>query len=187
MKQFINATKAVGISITEASPIDDRLNIDSLSAIVALLTGNPSIAEVPYIGTMYDGMVLQMADSRREYIWIESADGVIPGGFKYPSYFDDIQGHNYADKTYNLVLFDATNKLTLVYSDVNDDGILIPRSALPLQVLKDMQSAIVNLKSSSSSYELLEYPDKIEIRSEGLMVILDPKPALNESFKITIS
>ena len=67
------------------------------------------------------------------------------------------------------------------------DGLLVPMSKLPYHVLQDMESATVVMRSSTASYADLEFPDHIEVRAEGLMLILDPKPTLTEIFKITIS
>jgi hypothetical protein len=51
---------------------------------------------------------------------------------------------------------------------------------------KDMDSASVTMKSSSSDFKRMEFPDRIENTTEGLLIIIDPIPEINEVFKITI-
>jgi hypothetical protein len=63
-------------------------------------------------------------------------------------------------------------------------GLLVPKSKLPFHILKDMDSASVTMKSSSSDFKRMEFPDRIE-KTEGLFII-DPIPEINEVFKITI-
>jgi hypothetical protein len=63
-------------------------------------------------------------------------------------------------------------------------GLLVPKSKLPFHILKDMDSASVTMKSSSD-FKRMEFPDRIENTTEGLLII-DPIPEINEVFKITI-
>jgi hypothetical protein len=65
-------------------------------------------------------------------------------------------------------------------------GLLVPKSKLPFHILKDMDSASVTMKSSSSDFKRMEFPDRIENTTEGLLIIMDPIPEINEVFKITI-
>jgi hypothetical protein len=38
-------------------------------------------------------------------------------------------------------------------------GLLVPKSKLPFHILKDMDSASVTMKSSSSDFKRMEFPD----------------------------
>jgi hypothetical protein len=178
--KYINKTNAAGIHITEASPIDDRSHVRTEAEIAALVNREP----MPSV--MYDGMVVQFADTRRSFIWVEAAQGLMATGYTYPEWCDDIQGQNYAGKLYNFVLYDMVCKIELSYTNANAAGILVPIKKLPYHILKDMDSACVTMKSSASSYRQVEYPDQVQATAEGLLIILDPKPSLQETFKITI-
>jgi hypothetical protein len=46
-------------------------------------------------------------------------------------------------------------------------------------ILKDMDSASVTMKSSSSDFKRMEFPDRIENTTEGLLIIIDPIPEIN--------
>jgi hypothetical protein len=94
-----------------------------------------------------------------------------------------IQGQNYAGKLYNFVLL-TWFKLEMRY--LFGAGLLVPKSKLPFHILKDMDSASVTMKSSSSDFKRMEFPDRIENTTEGLLIIIDPIPEINEVFKITI-
>lgn len=179
--KYLNKTNAAGIHITEAAPMDDRMFVNTLASLEAL-----SGVE-PFAGIMYDGLVIQVADNRKEYIWIESSSGLMAVGYTYPEYLDDVQGQDYANKTYNLVLYDKVNKISLTFEDEADEGLFIANKELPYHILDDKGLAQVTLKSSSSSFEEIEFPDRVVASTEGITIILDPKPSISESFKITIS
>jgi hypothetical protein len=180
-QMYNNKTNAAGIHITEASPIDDRKYIETEAEIAVL----ENIEPFPSI--MYNGMVVQITENRKEYIWVESSIGLMAVGYTYPEYMDDIQGQNYANKTYNLVLYDRVSKVSVTFTNVNDAGLFIANKYLPQHILNDKESAQVMLKSSESSYEEIEWPDKIVVDTTGITVILDPKPIVSENFKVTIS
>jgi hypothetical protein len=177
--KYTNKTNAAGIHITEASPVDDRVLIKTEAEISALVNKEP----MPNI--MYDGMVVQFMDTKRSFIWMESAQGLMATGYTYPVWYDDIQGHNYAGKVYNFVLYDKVCKHDITYT--SGDGLLVPKSKLPVHILRDMANATVVMKSSSSAFREIEFPDYVEETAQGLLIILDPKPAVNEMFKLTIS
>jgi hypothetical protein len=178
--KYINKTNAAGIHLTEASPIDDRSYIKTEAEVASLVNKEfmPSV--------MYDGMIVQFADTRRSFIWVEAQQGLMATGYTYPDWYDDIQGQNYAGKLYNFVLYDTVCKIEIKYTNANALGILVPIRKLPYHILKDMDSACVTMKSSATSYRQVEYPDQVHATPEGLLIILDPKPALQETFKITI-
>lgn len=179
--KYNNQTNATGIHITEASPIDDRSQISTESEVSVLVN------KEPFPGIMYDGMVVQFADTRKSYVWVESDYGLMATGFTYPDWYDDIQGQNYAKKKYNFVLFDKVCDVVVVYTNNTVPGLLVSRDKLPYHILKNMKDAHVVMKSSETSYTETEFPDHIEETAEGLLIILDPKPAVNETFKIKIT
>lgn len=179
--KYENKTNAAGIHITEASPVDDRLIIATEAEVSVLVNKEP----IPSV--MYDSMVVQFSDTKKNYIWVESDKGLMATGYTYPIWYDDIQGQNYAGKLYNFVLYDKVCKIDTVFTDVGSRGILIPKSKLPYHILKDIESATVTMKSSVTGFTEMEYPDYTEATTDGLLIILDPKPALNEAFKITIT
>lgn len=178
--KYNNPTNASGIHITEASPIDDRYFIPTEAEVSAL-----SNVEV-FPSVMYDGLIVQFADTRREFIWIESDYGLMVEGYTYPEWYDDIQGQDYGNKLYNFVLFDKVSKVTVTYTDILDAGLFVPILDLPYPIAQDMTSAEVTFKASTSSYLEQEYPDSLITSADGITVILDPKPAIGETFKITI-
>lgn len=179
--KYTNETRAAGVHITEASPIDDRLYISTEEEVAVLENVEP----LPNI--MYDGMIVHFSDTGKNYIWTESVYGLMLSGFLYPDWYDDIQGQNYAGKRYNFVLYDTVAKLTIEYDNIGDPGIFVPKGKLPYNVVQDMDNSSVSFKSSVTDYTEMEFPDRVEVLPQGLMIILDPKPALTETFKITIS
>lgn len=181
MKKYTNETRAAGVHITEASPIDDRMHIDT-EASVSVLENKEPIASA-----MYDGMVVQFSDTRKTYIWIESSFGLMAVGYTYPEWADDIQGHNYAGKTYNFVLFDFVGKLDIIYDASVPGGLLIPNNKIPYNVLRDKENVRVTMRSNTSGYKDLETPDTVEPVEGGILVTFDPAPIPPQLFKITIS
>lgn len=180
MRKFINGTNAAGLHITEASPIDDRLEVTLESNISALSNVEP----MPNI--MYDGMVIKCGDTGKSYIWVESDFGLMVDGFTYPVWYEDIQGHDYAGKKYNFVLFDATNKVEILYDNPSISGILVPNNKIPYRLIDNKEDVCITLKSQSSSFEEVEFPDKIEVTPDGIFIRFDPAPNPPELFKITI-
>jgi hypothetical protein len=65
-------------------------------------------------------------------------------------------------------------------------GLLVPKSKLPFHILKDMDSASVTMKSSSSDFKQMEFPDQLKIQQKVFFNYHDPIPEINEVFKITI-
>ena len=182
IKQYNNKTDSNGIKVTEASPVDDRLYLESEAIVIA----TAGVSE-PIPGVMYDQMVVQARDTKRRFIWIESLHGLIPGGYTYPDFMDDVQGQNYGGKTYNFVLYDSTNKYTLTYNGVLTD-LIIPPGELPAQVLEDRENAVITMKSSSVGYLDVEIPNRVYLHGDGgLWLSIVPLPELGEIFKITIS
>jgi len=177
--KYINKTDATGIHITEAAPMDDRMYLKSAND-ETLLAG-----EEPFKGIMYDGMVVQMEDSRKTYIWVESVIGLIDKGYTYPEYMNDVQGHNYANKTYNLVLFD---KINTVHVSVNTKkgGYWIEGKDIPYHILKDLSAAQIVLKSSQTGFLETELPDTIEVYTNSIKIVI-ADTIENETFKATIS
>lgn len=178
--KYKNSTIVSGVHVVEATPLDDRLYIKTEAEISALSGVEP----LPTI--MFDGMVVQFADTRRNFIWIESPSGLMPVGYTYPVWYDDIYGQNYANKTYNFVLYDEILKTTMTFSSSALPGLKIPASLLPYNVLKDMGSANVMLKSSATGYTRTEFPNSLTYDATGILIVFDPKPLVGETFKITL-
>lgn len=184
--QFTNVIQSTGVKIAEATPVDDRLQVLTEDVLKTLFNTPLTSNAVNYITTLYDGMVILVKDVRKEYIWTESMYGLLATSYTYPSYANNIAGQNYASKKYNFVLFDKVAKVSITYSNTSEAGLFIPTALLPLNVIKDMNSATVIMKSSDSQFNEMELPDRITVASTGITIILDPKPALNEQFKLTI-
>lgn len=180
--KYNNPTKAAGVHVTEASPLDDRGILNSEADVAALSDVEP----MP--GVMYDGMVIQFADTRRQFIWVESLYGLMSAGFTYPDWADNIAGHNYAGKTYNLVLFESTATYTAVYAIDNPQrSINVPLGQLTYQQLQDPSNIRgVMVTSNLSGHKETEFPDTWDIAAGKLHVIFTPAPAIGEEFKITI-
>jgi hypothetical protein len=178
--KFSNKTNASGIHVTDASPIDDRVYVTTMALLESLSN------EEPFSGIMYDGLVIQVGENRKEFIWVESNSGIMANGYTYPEYMDDIQGQNYANKTFNLVLYDKVAKVDITYSDIASDGLFIADKYLPYHVLKNKAFAQVMMKSSTTAFSEMEFPDTVRVENNGITIILDPKPEIAEEFKITI-
>lgn len=185
--QYINGIRTAGLQVNEASPVDDRLLVKDVAAV---LGGMPSANAVvtDLILSLYDGMVIQIRGTRKEYVWAESEYGIVDGGYTYPAWATDIAGQNYANKKYNFVLFDKVSKFEVIYNSASMPlGILLPYKELPFHVLQDLGNANVTMKSSASNFEEIEHPDKLRIYPAGLTVLMDPNPVNGEVFKITIT
>lgn len=185
-KKYINTTNAAGISVTEASPLDDRHFVEGIQSLALALTGNPSMLDEPFIGVMYEKMSITDTISDREYIWMESTGGLIEGGYTYPEYFNDISGVDYGGRKFNIVLKDNTSKIDITFTNSSSDGLVISDEDIPKHILKDKLSAQILMKSSASNYQEIEIPESIIATATGLKVILNPKPAIGEKFKITL-
>ena len=183
MSQYNNATRSTGINITEATPIDDRLHFATLADLLNSILVQPS-AVLP---VLHDGMVINIKDSRKSYIWMESAYGVLGQGHTYAPYETDVRGQNYANKTYNLVLFDKVVKYKAKFTDIGAAGLPIMKNDLPEGALKDLSSIVIHFQSSWDQFKTIQFPSHIDIGTDDITIILDPKPDLNEEFNITLS
>jgi len=183
-RQYLNKTDSVGIRVTEATPIDDRLYVESeLDIIAATAGGNIEL----FPGVMYDGLMIITRDTGRSFIWRESEYGLLDIGYSYPIHFNDIQGQDYAGKTYNLVIADTTNRIEMTYDEIEaPTGLKIPNGNLPLHILKDPITANVIVRSDEDSYASTQYPDRIEAFADHILVVFDPAPAIGEQFKVSI-
>jgi hypothetical protein len=181
--KYNNPTKAAGVHVTEAAPLDDRSILLSEEDTAALSGVEP----MPSV--MYDGMVVTFADTRRKFIWVESLYGLMAVGFTYPEWADDISGHNYAGKTYNLVLFDDYATYTAVYAVGNSSGsVQVPFGKLTYRQLQDMENITnITVTSSLTGHTETEIPDSWSVGAAGnLDIIFTPPPVIGEVFKITI-
>jgi hypothetical protein len=183
MSQFTNATKSTGINITEATPVDDRLFFASLADLLNQTLVVPS-ALLP---VLHDSMKIHIKEPSSTYIWKESAYGALGAGHTYPAYATNVRGQNYANKTYNFVLYEPVAKYKRTFTDVGAAGLVIAKSLLPDHILSDLSSIVVNMKSSWDSFSDAQVPSYIEIGADDITIILDPKPDLNEEFNITLS
>ena len=182
-RQYLNRTNSIGVRVTEATPMDDRQYAVSEEAIVAATMGNIEL----YPGVMYDGLDITAKDTGRRFIWRESEYGLLAVGYTYPVYFNDIQGQDYAGKTFNLVIVDTTNKLNMDY-DAGEapTGLKIPKGKLPLHILQDPYSVNITVRSSDDAYMSNQYPDHIEVLTDDILVVFDPPPLVGEQFIVTI-
>ena len=182
-KVYHNSIPLGGLNITEASPIDDRSIVESETALAELFSNPITDEKIDYQAILHDGLEAKSIQTENSYVWKESVTGLIPGGYTYPG-FDP----NYGGKTYNFVRSDRVVKLTLTYLNASIPGLAIPDEDLPYHVLRDnKENVMVSMRSIDSGFEELEFPDKVEITTTGILIVLDPFPAINEVFKITIS
>ena len=181
--QYTNSTKSTGINITEAAPIDDRLLYNTLAELLNDTLRNPS-ALLP---VLHDGMVIQIKESRLNYIWKESDFGALGSGYRYPDHAVSVRGQNYANKVYNFVLYERTAKYTVKYTSISLDGLTIAKNLLPYHLLVDLTNMFAIMKSSADGFVEQQYPSHIEIGTDDITVICDPKRELNEEFKITLT
>jgi len=174
--KYNNAIPVTGFRPTEASPLDDRdVMLDS------------AILDPANVLKYYEDMVVRISNTNKKYIWAESNHGLFNTGHTYPSYATDINGINYANKTFNFVVFDEVIKLESKLQNTSDIGLFIPFRDLSLEMIKDPSDITVTLKSDTTQFKEIEHPDRIEVVGSGIYVILDPKPSFNEIFKLTIT
>jgi len=182
VKQYENIIRTAALQITEARPVDDRIDVISETVVVEAFTAPFTEKENDFRAVLYDNMVIKSLSSGMSYEWTESDYGLLSVSYTYPVYDPD-----YGSKSYNFVIFDKVVKLDVIYSNSGLPGFQIDNSLLPYSVLFNKDSAQAILKSSASSYIEVEHPDKIEINNDGILIVLDPAPTISEQFKITIS
>lgn len=185
--QYSNPIQVTGFSIIEPTPVDDRILANTEDSIKLLFEEPISAEEQEYIDVLFDGLVIISSDSKKEYIWCESDVGLLSESYTYPEYATNIAGQDYAGKNYNFVLYDRTAKVFVTYDNSSDDGLFIEAGLLPYRVTKQLSTAEVTMKASTSGFLEMEHPDRVEFSTRGIMVILDPKPTIGEQFRITIS
>jgi len=181
VKQYENIIRTAGLQITEARPVDDRLDVLSETVVVEAFTAPFTAKENDFRAVLYDNLVIKSKASGMSYIWTESDFGLLSAPYTYPVYDPD-----YSGKSYNFVIYDKVVKIDMIYSNTGVSGFQIANSLLPYSVLFDKSSAQVYFKSSASSYTEMEFPDKIEINNDGILIVLDPAPTVSEQFNITI-
>lgn len=184
--KYNNPTEVSGLKVIEPTPIDDRLLIGSEDILKDLLTQPLTEEATNYVSSLYDGMIITISSSKKQYVWCESHAGVLPIGFTYPPYSNNVAGQDYSNKQFNFVLFDRITKVVVTYNDNADEGLFISANLLPYSVLKEMSTAMATMKSSTTGFLEIEHPDRIEFSSSGITLILDPKPEIGEQFRITI-
>lgn len=182
VKLFKNNISTGGLTITEATPIDDRLIVLDEATIIDVFSAPYTTAENDFRAVLYDGMVIKSAATENSYVWKESSTGLLGIGYTYPDYDQD-----YGGKTYNFVRKDRVIVIEKTYVNASIPGLDIPDSVLPYSVLQNKEAANVVFKSDGSGFLELEYPDRVEVTATGIMIILDPLPFISEQFKIIIS
>ena len=181
--QYTNSTKSIGINITEATPIDDRTYFKTLADLLDATLVSPS-ALLP---VLYDGIKIFIQEDRKTYVWVESVFGVLGTGHTYPAHATDVRGQDYSGKTFNFVLTDRVAKYTVKYTSTSLDGLIISKGLLPDHLLKDLDNIFATMKSSADAFSEQQYPSHIEVGAIDITIICDPKPELNEEFKITLT
>lgn len=185
--QYTNPISTVGLQISVAAPVDDRLIVESESVLEELFIAPHTDEKILYRSVLHDSMLILIKDTKRVFIWVESSYGLMDLGYVYPSYMNDEEGQDYANKEYNFVLHTAVNKITKTYTNIADDFILIENKEIPAQASTDGKTGVqVLMRSSVDSFRDIHFPDGIESVSEGIKVFFDPKPNVNEIFRITI-
>ena len=182
VKKYKNNIPLGGINFTEAAPADDRTIVIDEATIIDIFSFPFTVAEINFQGVVFDGMVVTSSSTENKYVWKESLVGLLPIGYTYPDY-----DPNYGGKTYNFVRKDRVIKIDKTYINTGIAGLDISDNILPYHVLRDKQNISVTFRSSSSGFNELEFPDKIEITTDGILIVLDPLPIVGEQFKITIS
>lgn len=185
-KTYDNGIKTVGLQIVVAAPVDDRLIIDTEAQLVELFNSPETEDKVNLQVVLYDMIIILTRDSKKKYIWMESVEGLIDGGYKYPAYLQNEEGQDYGDKTYNFVLYTPVNKITKVYTDNSNPWILVENNLLPEAILQNKAAAMVMMKSDATGYTRMEFPDSLVVVSAGINIVFDPEPDLNETFLITL-
>lgn len=183
MTQYKNNINSTGLSISDAAPIDDREYFASLITLEAAVLD----AAGGFVYRLFDGFIANMKDTKYRYIWEESDFGALAVGHTYPSYADNINGQNYANKTYNFVLYEPSARYTLKYSDASAAGIVISKNLLPYHALKDPASITAVFRSDQDAYKEQQYPSHIDVSADSITIVMDPLPVHNEMFKIILT
>ena len=181
VKVYKNNIKTGGLNITEATPGDDREYVIDEATLIDVFSSPYTVAENNFRAVLYDGLVVQSGTTKRKYIWVESLVGLLATSYTYPPY-----DPNYGSKSYNFVRFDNIVKLNKTYINTGINGIEVADSLLPLHILQDKSNIQVSFRSSQSSFQELEFPDKVETIPGGILIVFDPLPLVSEQFKITI-
>jgi hypothetical protein len=181
-----NGIETLGLQVVVASPVDDRLMVDTVSVLEELFSAPETEEKINYRVVLYDGILILTKDTKQIYIWAESVEGLMDTPYVYPEYMTNEQGQDYANKSYNFVLHTPESKITKTHTIFVDTFILLENKVLPYSVLFNKEGAQVMMKSNEDGYQSQQLPDHIEIVAEGIKVFFDPKPADNEIFRITV-
>jgi hypothetical protein len=186
-RKYNNTVSTPGLSIVTRAPIDDRSVVDTLQILEDLLgTPTPTEEQISFLGGLYEGHIVTVVENSREYIWKESAYGIMPIGYTYPVYMTNEETVNYANKVFNFVLKNGPVVYIASIATLGDNYIEVPNRELSTGILDDKLSVNVMMKSSLTSYTEMELPDSIQSTATGIKIIFDPAPGIGEVLKITI-
>ena len=178
--KFINANKvSSGLSLTSASPADDRAYFNSaadLSAYIDKDAGNSG-------NIMYDGIKIMVSSKPVsgggsvllvtdyiEYIWVETSFGLLDTAYKYGPYSGDM-----ADRTYNFV--PASASVVIVRTiPLGEAVIQIDYRYLPISIRRHKVSNVSIFEEYETGKYNIAFPDSIEFESgtQNLLINITP-------------
>lgn len=168
--KFINANKvSSGLSLTSASPTDDRMYFDSLAAL------NNFISKAPLENKgsiMHDGIKIMISSKPvsgggttllvtdyTEYVWVETSSGLLDEEYTYSAY-----AGNMANRKYNFV--PASSSVVINRKvPAGDTLIRIEYRYLPISIRRHKVSNVSIFESYAPGKYNIAFPDSIEFEA----------------------
>jgi uncharacterized Zn-finger protein len=106
MKYPIGTPTTGNLHVTTPQPLDNKYLYENAVDLADVATNDPL--------SYYEGMIVQDCDTGQKYRWIESASGIIPGGYTYGAY--QYEGVIYTGRTFNFV---PTGNPTVIFGVID--------------------------------------------------------------------
>ena len=118
---MFNETKILGpLKTGSQSPLDGKNYFKNLDDSKNVLNNRPL--------EWYKYMTAIDLSTGTEYLWVESVQGIIQGGYTYPNNISSF-GINYSNKTFNFILKPSKNyRKYKCFSSSVDQGLFVPNT-----------------------------------------------------------
>lgn len=187
--KFINENKvASGLSLTSASPADDRVYFDSIAALESYVSNNQEnkgtilhdgikimVSSKPVVG----GDSTWLSTDYTEYTWTEASTGLLDTPYQYSAY-----SGNMANKIYNFVPSSSSVVLSRFVTG-GDTIINIEQRYLPLGVRRDKVANVTIFEEITAGEYNIVFPDHIKFES-GTQNLIIYTSAYTSSMNIKI-
>jgi len=118
-----NKELSQGFQVGSQTPIDDRIVVATPADLQNLGTNNV------FAYKYYEGLKVLVLSTLKEYIWKESATGLLTTSFTYPVNIISA-GINYSNRSFNWVEFTTTNIIPATSGTYTEIAALIASSSL---------------------------------------------------------